>query len=105
MQQVFAAEEVDIGNVFQPATHFRTVGSLVNVLVPNIFTISGLILLVLLIFGGFQYIVAAGSGDAKAMEKGSKALTAAVIGLILIVCSFWIVQIVETITGLTLLPN
>jgi hypothetical protein len=107
MHPVYAADSVNIGDpgVFQPAAHFSTIGSIVNVAVPNIFMISGLILLVLLIFGGFQYIVAAGSGDAKAMEKGAKALTSAVLGLILVVGSFWIVQIVETVTGLTLLPK
>ncbi len=86
-----------------PAKNITDVGTLTNVIVRNAFTIAGVIAFILLIFGGFQFIVAAGSGDSKQMEKGKQAITAAVIGLVVVVASIWIVQIIEVITGMKLL--
>ncbi len=104
MKQVFA--QVDIGTYFQPAQHFTTLGSLVSVIMPNAFILAGIIAFVLLVFGGFGIIVGAGSGDPKKIEQGKKAITGAAIGLIIIVASVWIIQIIETITGMNgkLLP-
>ena len=73
-------------------------------IVQNAFVLAGIIAFVLVIAAGFGMIVGAGSGDTKQLEQGKKAITAAVLGLIIIVGSFWIIQIIETITGQTLLP-
>lgn len=103
MHPVFA--QVDIKSKFTPASNFDTIGSLVSVISSNAFTIAGIIAFIFLILGGFGYIVGAGSGDTKQLEQGRKAITGAVVGLIIIVGSFWIIQIIETITGMVLLPT
>lgn len=103
MQQVFAQTTgVPIQTVFEPAK-FDTLGKLLSVIMPNAFVLAGLVAFILLIFGGFSVIVAAGSGDSKKLESGKKALTGAVIGLLIVVGSLWIVQIVEKITGVHVL--
>ena len=96
MERVYAA--VDIGSEFRPITKFTDVGSLVSVIVPNAFVLAGIIVFVLLVMAGFGMI--AGAGDAKKLESGKKTITGAVIGLIVIVGSFWIIQILSTLTGL-----
>lgn len=101
MQQVYA--DVDLSQ-FTDLSHFDTIGKLVTVVVKNIFVLAGVIAFILLIIGGFGMIVAAGSGDTKKLEQGQKAITAAVIGLLVIVGSFWIVQIIHILTGVTLIP-
>ena len=104
MRQVFAqATSVDIKTIFSPAQSFGTFGDLVSVIVQNAFVIAGVICLALWIFGGFGIIVGAGSGDTKRMEQGRQAMSGAVIGLLVIVASVWIVQIIEKITGLSLM--
>lgn len=103
MEQVFA--QVKISDVFAPATKFPSLGSLVTVIISNAFVLAGIIAFVLLIAGGFGIIASAGSGDTKKMEQGKQAITGAAIGLIVIVGSFWIVQIIQTVTGITLLPK
>ncbi|HUD19197.1 MAG TPA: hypothetical protein VMR81_02035 [Patescibacteria group bacterium] len=103
MQQVYA--EVDLQSSFPSITHFTDIGSLVTVVAKNAFVIAGVIMFALLVFGGFGMIMAGGSGDTKKLEEGKKAITGAVIGLIIIVGSFWIIQIVEKLTGLILLPK
>ena len=102
MTQVFA-QGVDIGSSFAPAKSFDTIGSLISVVVQNAFVIAGIIAFVLMVVGGFGIIVGAG-GDPKQLEKGKQAITAAVLGLIVIIGSFWIIQILEVLTGKTLLP-
>lgn len=82
---------------------FSTFGDIVNVIIKNAFVLAGIISFLLLVFGGFSVILAAGSGDTKQLEKGKRTITYAVLGLILIVTSYWIVQIMETITGISVL--
>lgn len=92
---------VNIKSVFSPAGSFETFGDLVSVIVKNAFVVAGIISFVLLIFGGFTVIV--GSGDPKKAEQGQKAITGAVTGLLIVLGSFWIIQILSRITGLPLL--
>ena len=84
-----------------PNPTLTTFGPLVSAVVKNAFVFAGLISFFLLIFGGFQVIV--GAGDPKKAEKGKAAITGAVIGLLIVFGSFWIVQIIGVITGQNLL--
>lgn len=84
-----------------PSQSINTYGDLVNVIVRNAFVFAGIISFLLLIFGSFQVIVAA--GDTKKMETGRNAITGAIVGLLLVVGSFWIVQIIEVVTGTKIL--
>lgn len=106
MEHIYAGEvipTVAIENVFSPAKNFTTLGSFVNVILKNAFTIAGVILLVLLIFGGFTFIVSAGGGDAKKAEQAKHTITAALTGFILVFASYWIIQIIQIITGVPIL--
>jgi len=105
MNQVFAATSlppVDIGTAFAPATKFTTIGSLVSVIVQNAFMLAGVLAFVLLVIGGFG-IMASTGGDTKGLEKGKQAITGAVLGLVVIIGSFWIIQLLEVLTGKQLL--
>ncbi len=100
MKQVFAIELKTLSPTF---TQFDTFGALVTVIVRNAFVLAGVISFLLLVFGGFSVIMAAGSGDTKELEKGQKTITYAVLGLILVVTSYWIVQIIEKVSGVRLI--
>jgi hypothetical protein len=88
-----------------PAKNFNTFADVVNVIVKNALVIGGLILFVVLVFGGLSVIMGAGAGDSKKMESGKKAITGAVIGIIIIVTSVWIIQIIEKLTGINILQT
>jgi hypothetical protein len=100
MQQVFA---VNIRDVFAPATTFNDFGSIVSVIVKNAVVFAGIISFVLLVLGGFSVIVGAGSGDTKKLEQGKKAVTGAVVGLLIVVLSVLIVQVIATVTGIPII--
>lgn len=80
------------------ATLYPTVASFLNLLVPVLFIIAGVVLLFLLVGGGFSII--ASGGNAKSVEQGKNQITTAILGFFLIFAAYWIVQIVEIITGL-----
>lgn len=105
MERIFANNpipSVAISQVFSPASKFPDFGSLVNILLKNALVVAGIICLVLLILGGFGFIVSAG-GDAKAKEKGKNMITSALTGLILIIAAYWIIEIIQIILGVNIL--
>lgn len=98
--------DVDIGSVFNsPIGREYSIGNLVSNFVQAAIVISGVIMLFLFIFGGISMIAGAGQSNPESVARGKKALTAALIGFILIFTSFWIVRIIEIITGYTFLTN
>ncbi len=96
---------VDISTVFAPASTFNDFGSIVTVVVKNAVVFAGIISFILLILGGFGVIVGAGSGDTKKLEQSKKAITGSVVGLLIVVLSVLIVQIIATITGADILKQ
>ena len=95
---------VDIGESFgSPFGQTYGLADLVSVILSNAIVVAGIILLFLLIFGGVSMIIGAGQDNPEAAGKGKQAATAAVIGFIIIFAAYWIIQIIETITGLDIL--
>jgi len=88
---------VDISTIFGPAASFPTVNSLVNVITHNLLTIAGIIAFLGVVFAGIRMIQSA--GDAKAQEQSQGALTAAVIGLLIILGAYFILEIAGVLTG------
>lgn len=93
---------VNIGDIFEPAKKFPTLGDLLNILLPNVLLIAGVILFILILAGGFMILKGAGSGDAQSAEKGQKAATFAVIGFVIIFVSYFVIQLIELVTGINI---
>ncbi|MBI5449639.1 hypothetical protein HY948_04990 [Candidatus Gottesmanbacteria bacterium] len=100
MDRVFAVDIKDLSPTFKS---FATYGDLVSVIVWNAFMLAGVISFLLLIFGGFGFIVGAGAGDTKRVEQAQKTITGAIMGLLIVVTSYWIIQVLEKLTGVNLL--
>ena len=96
---------VDIGSGLGSniVNNYPNVGSLVAIILKNSFTVAGVILLGLIIFGGVSYIMAAGDGDQKKTAAAQETLTSALIGFLVVFLSYFIIQIVQVITGLKIL--
>jgi len=100
--------QVDIGGVpisnNKPiSTTYPNIATLITVIVKNSLTVAGIILLVLIIAGGFMMIASAGSGDQKKAASAKTMITDAAIGFLVIFLSYFIIQIVEVITGVEIL--
>ena len=82
---------------------FPTTGSLFSVILFNAYAFISLVLPILLLFGGFTFIMSAGKGDSGSTEKAGKAIGAALAGFAIVFLSYFIIQVVEIITGLSIL--
>lgn len=73
--------------------NFTNLASVVNMALPLVFSIAGIMLLAFLIWGGFDYLTS--MGDAKKAEAAKGKITSALIGFALIFLAYWLVQIIN----------
>ncbi|OGM09776.1 hypothetical protein A2W13_01180 [Candidatus Woesebacteria bacterium RBG_16_36_11] len=85
------------GEVVDGVLTIQSVEYLFNNIVAVALSIAGIVLFILLIMGGFKFITA--GGEPAKVEGARKTLTSAIIGLVVIVLSFLILRIIQTITG------
>jgi hypothetical protein len=97
--------QVQIGPTFGSpwGTGNKGLGYFVSIILSNAVAIAGVMLLFLLIFGGISIMMGSGSGNKEDVAKGKKAVTAAIAGFLIIFCAYWIIKIVEIITGFDIL--
>ena len=84
-----------------PAQTNLTIGLILSQALTYVYIIAGLLLLFLLISGGFQLML--GATDPKAKEAAGKRITNALLGFFILFISYWLVQIVEVIFGISIL--
>lgn len=77
------------------------VAGLINRALSFIFPLAGLVLFLMLVWGGFEMLT--GAASKQNLDAGKQRITAALIGFLLLFVSYWIVQIIEYITGIVIL--
>lgn len=80
-------------------------GDLTSIIITAAITISGIVVLFMFIGGGYSMIAGAGNSDPQRAAQGKQAVTWAVVGFIIIFIAYWIVRIIEVITGSNLITN
>ena len=77
----------------------QNIGSVISELTKNyILLAAGLLLLLYLLYGGFQYLTSA--GDPKKTQEAQAKITQALVGFVIVFGAFWIVQILANVLGL-----
>ncbi|QQS39083.1 hypothetical protein IPM62_00480 [Candidatus Woesebacteria bacterium] len=76
------------------ATRFtgKGIDAVIIKLIPYFYTFAGILLLLYLLFGGFQLMTSA--GNPKAVEAGKAKITYAFLGFFIVFVSYWIVKVV-----------
>lgn len=64
---------------------------------------AGVVALFLIIYAGFQFVTS--KGDPQQVDSAKKTLTYAIIGLLLILLSFAILNLMATVTGVSQITN
>lgn len=83
---------------------FTSPGSLVTRVLPNIMIIAGVASFFYMIWGGWDMIMGAGkSGNPPELQKAWNRITYGIIGFLIVVGSFFILQIVQTLTGINII--
>lgn len=95
--------DLPLGNNKTISRTYQNESTLVNIIVRNALTLAGIIFLILIIAGGIMMLASAGSGDQKQAATAKTLITDALIGFLVIFLSYFIIQIIEVITGLSIL--
>lgn len=94
----------EIGLQFIPNDTFpkqpSEVGPFISIIAKNAIVIAGIIMIMLIVYGGLTMIANAGNSNPQNVAKSRQIITTGLIGFILIFASYWIVQAVEIITGI-----
>lgn len=82
---------------------YKSSDVLFNNILPNVYVAAGLVLLFMVLLGGFSII--SGGSDSHKLDEGKKTITGALIGLLVLFSSFWIIQIIQIVTGVQILNS
>jgi hypothetical protein len=100
--KVYAQSGVDLGEKFTLGVGgapvkdvYQTPADIVNLIVFNLMVLGGIILFFMVILAGFKFL----QDTTKGKEESMKIMKTALIGFILMFSAYWIVQIVQVITG------
>ena len=88
-------------STLKSANQFASVGNLASIIIKNVFVLAGIILFIMIIAGGYSILSSA--GEPKKNADGKKTVTNALLGFLIIFGSYWIIQIIEIITGYSIL--
>jgi|SRR3989344_1450245 len=82
-------------------------GSLVSGLLPNVMVIAGVVFFAYMLWGGWDMVLGAGrGGNPPDVQKAWNKITYGLMGFLIVVSSFFILQIVSTVTGINFIsPN
>lgn len=103
------AKEFNLGQALQfqgegAETAYPNISTLISNILPNIYILAGLILLFGIIFGGFTMI--ANAGNKEKQQQGKEVITKSLLGFGIIFASYWLIQIIQILTGINILnPN
>jgi len=81
----------------------QSIGDVISSFLSYLFIFAGIGLLVYLVLGGFKLMTSA--GDPKAIQSGKSMITNAVVGFIIIFISYWLVQAVGLVFGISAFSN
>jgi hypothetical protein len=75
-----------------------TPASIIGLILPYVFGAAAIALLIYLVLGGLQVMTS--QGEPKAMQSAQAKITNAVIGFVIIIIAFFIVQLIGQLFGL-----
>lgn len=82
-----------------PLVGINTVGDLINKLLAFLIPLAGIILLLVIISGGYDVIMSQGTPEKLKTAQGK--ITAGIIGFVLLAFAFLLIKLIERIFGLS----
>ncbi len=102
------AEGLDFDRLIRAATNSTfnastTISDLIKRALPLIYSVAGITLLIYLLIGGYGYLVS--QGDPQAIASAKSKITTALIGIVIVFISYWIVQLAGILLGIDAFTN
>lgn len=79
-----------------------TPGGIISEVLRYIFPLAGMILFVMIVWGGFEMMTSSVSGK---KDAGRQRVTTAIIGFLLLFATYWIGQLMQVVFGVRFLGN
>lgn len=98
-----AADRSSVSAVDDSVAPFADLGLLIRNILSIIFFLAGLLAFIYLLIGGLQWITS--GGDKAAASAARDRITAALVGLIIIVAAFAITLVLERVFGIRILSG
>lgn len=80
---------------------YPTIFSLFSVILKNVYVLAAVILFIMVFVGGLGMIINAGNTEKQ--KQSSQTLSSAVLGFAIMFLSYWLIKIIELITGVKIL--
>jgi len=100
MKQTLLAQSVNIGgtNITGPLVGINNLGDVVNKLIPFVMSFAGILLFLILVWGGFDFMTS--QGDAAKIKSARAKITAGIIGFVLLLLSYLITRLLSFMFGM-----
>ncbi|OGK20135.1 hypothetical protein A3C23_01375 [Candidatus Roizmanbacteria bacterium RIFCSPHIGHO2_02_FULL_37_13b] len=92
---------LNIEQDFPIAKNFSNISSLLNLFINLSLTIAAVLVLFMLIYGAFIYLTA--GGVSENLQKAQKIIMWSILGLVMILASFFLVRLIGRIMGVDFL--
>lgn len=79
-------------------TEYQALFPWLSVILKNIYVLTAVVLFLMIFVAGIGMIVSA--GDVEKQKASSKTLSSAVIGFVILFLSYWLIKIIEYLTGI-----
>lgn len=80
---------------------FSTPGGIITEALKYAFPLAGIILFVMILWGGFEILSSATSS--KGQDAGKQRITAAVVGFFILFLSYWLIRLIGLIFGVSVI--
>ncbi len=80
-----------------PVATIGSLGALFTNIIRSVVALSGVVLFIMLVMGGFTFLFS--GGDQKKLEKAKGTITHALIGLVVLIGSYLVLLLIKSITG------
>jgi len=104
MLSILLSQKINIGptgsttEIEGPIEGINTLGDLVNKIMEYLIPFASIILLVVLVWGGFDYLMS--KGEPNGLKAGKAKITAGIIGFVLLAASYILVKLITAIIGI-----
>ncbi len=99
--KIAGGENLDEVVASEHAEQLSTPGGIVSRLLQFIFPLAGLMLFVMIVWGGFE--IMSGAGDKNKIQAGKTRITSAIVGFLILFSSYWLTQVIEVVFGIVVL--
>lgn len=90
-------------NSTKVSSEYSQASDLINNIIPNVYIAGGIVIFFMVLVGGFMIISNAGNQDK--VKDGGKIITSAIMGLLVLFAAYWIIQIIQVLTGIKILNS